>query len=77
VTYSFPAENVTASQSAKGVKQAGPSGATLVSPQFTITVGGGSLVAGAPAVGEWVMFGLAGAMALLGGIMLRRKQSAL
>jgi hypothetical protein len=69
----FDDENVVAEQSLRKTKQSGPSGATVTSSQFTITIGGG--VAGAPALSEWVMFGLAGAMALLGGLMLRKKPS--
>jgi hypothetical protein len=73
VTYFVEASNVTGDQSLRKTKQSGPSGATVTSSQFTITIGGG--VAGAPALSEWVMFGLAGAMALLGGLMLRKKAS--
>jgi hypothetical protein len=75
VTYFFESSNVTASQAARGVKQAGSPGATTTSPTFTITVAPGATTTpvGTPTLGEWAMFGLAGGIALLGGLMLRKR----
>jgi hypothetical protein len=74
-TYFFEGSNVTASQAARGVKQAGSPTDTATSPSFTITVASGAATtpAGTPTLGEWAMFGLAGGIALMGAVMLRKR----